>query len=674
VAVQELLKRAAASFNRGDLRHARSEAEAALAAQPDSAAALQFLGVICCQSGDPDRGADYLKRALRSEPANAGARLNLAKALLDLGRLDEAAKVSAHGQWKGEVPADAWRLQGDILKAQSRPAEGAQAYRRVVQAAPNDFQAWNNLGTTLLEAGDAEGAIEALGRARGLRPGEAIIHLNLGRALAAAERNEDSVAAFKVAVGLTPGDASYHLELGRALNRVGRNQEALPVLAAAARLDQRNPATYVALGLTFASMGEFGRAEEGYRVALHVDPRHADAYLNLGILLEQANSIDKLEDLLEQAQANMVAGDEIDFLRALLLRRQGELEEALGLAGRTSTKVIDPVLRGHLIGQLADRLDDPETAFSAFEEMNRATARDPSAIGFDGTEHWRFVDGLREITTNAWYDSWPVVEVDPVPPSPVFLVGFPRSGTTLLDTILMSHPATHVLEEEPVLGRVRDQLGGIEPLAETRQTDVDALRKRYFEELEAISPTPPGKLVIDKLPLNILRAPLAHRIFPDAKFIFAQRHPCDVVLSCFMQNFKINQAMASFLTLQNAALLYDRVLSYWEQCREVFPLRVHTLRYEAMVADLESEVRPLIEFLGLAWDDAILDYRKTAADRDYIRTPSYSQVTEKIYARARGRWERYRKQMAPVLPILEPWAVKLGYGSLDEAAASARNG
>jgi hypothetical protein len=175
------------------------------------------------------------------------------------------------------------------------------------------------------------------------------------------------------------------------------------------------------------------------------------------------------------------------------------------------------------------------------------------------------------------------------------------------------------------------------------------------------APPPPGALVIDKLPLNILRTPLIRRLFPDARLIFAQRHPCDAVLSCFMQNFKINRAMASFLTLPNSALLYDRVLGYWFQSLELLSLCVHTVRYESMVSDLESEVRPLLEFLDLPWEDAILDHQRTAAGRGYIRTPSYSQVTERIYDRARGRWESYREHMRDVLPILAPWVERLGY-------------
>ena len=168
-------------------------------------------------------------------------------------------------------------------------------------------------------------------------------------------------------------------------------------------------------------------------------------------------------------------------------------------------------------------------------------------------------------------------------------------------------------------------------------------------------------MVIDKNPLSMVRMPLIHRLFPDAKVILAMRHPCDVVLSCYMQNFKPTESMSSFLDLANAARTYDRIFAYWEKCREVLPLDIHMLRYEAMVEDVEAEVRPLFEFLGLDWQPGVLDHQKTARERGYIRTPSYAQVTEKLYSSASGRWQRYRKYMNEVLPILEPWVRKFGY-------------
>ena len=172
---------------------------------------------------------------------------------------------------------------------------------------------------------------------------------------------------------------------------------------------------------------------------------------------------------------------------------------------------------------------------------------------------------------------------------------------------------------------------------------------------------PPGRTVVDKHPLHSARMPLIHRVFPDAKIVFVERHPCDVVLSCFMANFMLNPAMRSFTRLDEAARTYDAVLDAWTRAEALLPLNVHRVRYERMVADLAGEMRPLLDFLGLPWDEKVLDNQAAAQARGRVRTASYSQVGEPIYTRAAGRWERYREQLAPVLPILAPWAERLGY-------------
>jgi Sulfotransferase family len=227
--------------------------------------------------------------------------------------------------------------------------------------------------------------------------------------------------------------------------------------------------------------------------------------------------------------------------------------------------------------------------------------------------------------------------------------------------MLMGHPDVHVLEEEPILQRVGEALGDFARLPGLDTAEVDRLRALYFAELDGFDPEARGRIVVDKLPLNILGAPLIHRLFPEAKLIFAERHPCDVVLSCFMQNFDLNDAMANFLDIGDSARLYDLVLDFWTRARQVLPLDVHNVRYEALVEDKEREMHTLLEFLGLTWHEGVLDNEANAARRGAISTPSYSQVVQPIYRRAAGRWQRYREQLSGVLPILAPWAEAMGY-------------
>ena len=171
---------------------------------------------------------------------------------------------------------------------------------------------------------------------------------------------------------------------------------------------------------------------------------------------------------------------------------------------------------------------------------------------------------------------------------------------------------------------------------------------------------PEGARLVDKMPLNTVDAGLIARLFPKAKVLLALRHPCDVVLSGFMQAFKPNPAMVQFETLKSSALFYAAVMDLWRQYEPVLPLSVHRVRYEDLIADFEGETRRMLAFLGVAWDDAVLAYAERAKGKA-IATPSYHQVTQPIYTRSVGRWRNYHAAFADVLPILEPWLKAFGY-------------
>lgn len=560
-------------------------------------------GLAAAQAGDAAAAIPHFRSALDGAPEDVPTRCNLAIALLSLGALQEAGEVLEAGGGDPRLQrlaAYAWQQQG-------RLAEAAAAYEAVLAASPDDWESCNNLGNVRRAAGDLDGAIHAFRQAIGLRPDMVEMVFNLSNVLGQAARHEERMATMAEAARISPRDARVQTEYGVAA----------------------------------AEAGDFAAAEAGYRAALAADPGFTPAQVELGLLLETQNRLDDLARLIEAAPA----GPELGFLKAWLLRRQGRFAEALPLA-QDAPASIDPVRRGQLLGEIYDRLGDAPRAFAAFAEMNRAAA---AASPPPDRRSYR----SEVAAAAALPPSWSPAEVAGAPPSPAFILGFPRSGTTLLDTLLLNIPELHVLEEMPVLDAVEG--------AATTSADSNALRARYFEALAAIAPPGPGQRVIDKFPLHMARAPLIHRLFPDAKIVFVERHPCDAVLSCFMANFQLNHAMRAFTDIGEAARLYDTVMGAWTRARELLPLDVHRVRYERMVADLEGEMRPLLGFLGLDWDPKVLDNKAGAAGRDYIRTASYAQVAEPIYGRAAGRWRRYRDQLAPVLPILAPWAERLGY-------------
>jgi tetratricopeptide (TPR) repeat protein len=508
------------------------------------------------------------------------------------------------------------RAEGYRLQALGRHAEAAERYAAVVAGAPEDWQIWNNLGNARRAAGDAEGGLAALAKAAALSPGEIGVQFNFAAALAEAGRVEEAAEALLKAAAHLPDEAPALLDLARALSALVRYDE----------------------------------AESLYRRA----STHEASWLERAQMLERSNRLDRLPALIAEARER---GLDLPYLDALALDRAGRAREALEKALANPADEA-PERRAALIGRLADKAGEADLAFEAYAEMNAlAAAAAPGARG-EAAAYRAHVAALADMLTDDYAARWRPLAPG-TRPSPVFLVGFPRSGTTLLDTLLMGHPELNVLEEVPLLERAAAALGDFARLPGLGEAETERLRGLYFE---ALGPAD-GRIVVDKLPLNLLGAPLIHRLFPDARFVFAARHPCDVVLSCFMQPFDLNPAMANFLDLADAARLYALALAFWERARAVLPLDVHTVRYEDLVEDKEGEMRALLAFLGLPWHERVLDNQGTAIERGPIKTPSYAQVAQPIYKRARGRWERYRAQMAPVLPILAPWAEKLGYST-----------
>ena len=250
--------------------------------------------------------------------------------------------------------------------------------------------------------------------------------------------------------------------------------------------------------------------------------------------------------------------------------------------------------------------------------------------------------------------------------SPVFLIGFPRSGTTLLNRILSAHPDISVLDEKPTTTDLLHELDAVtgnagnlfQPLSGEERSDLIA---NYLERIDDCGGDRNAPVVIDKMPLNVVNAAQLSHVFPQAKFIFALRHPCDAVLSCFMQHFAPNDAMSNFYTLKDAAKLYDAVMSLWVKYEEHFPLRTHYVKYEVLVSNIEAAIRPLLEFLELQWENEILDYSMHSRSEP-VATPSYRQISEPVHNKSVYRWRNYESVMSSQIKMLAPWVKHFGYG------------
>jgi hypothetical protein len=246
----------------------------------------------------------------------------------------------------------------------------------------------------------------------------------------------------------------------------------------------------------------------------------------------------------------------------------------------------------------------------------------------------------------------------------VFLLGFPRSGTTLLEQVLASHADVVALgEKETLTDSIEAFLtrpADFSRLVNASPEMLEQYRGLYWKEVAKFAGDVQGKALVDKNPINTVRLPLIARLFPNAKILFAVRDPRDVVLSCFRNQFDINSVTREFLSLGTTARFYDAVMHLADVCRARLSLDIFELRLEDLIADFDTKAREVCDFVGLPWDARLRDFASVARTRG-VATPSARQVVRDINASGVGQWRRYAKELEPVLPILQPWVSRFGY-------------
>jgi len=250
-------------------------------------------------------------------------------------------------------------------------------------------------------------------------------------------------------------------------------------------------------------------------------------------------------------------------------------------------------------------------------------------------------------------------------PAPVFLTGFPRSGTTLIDQILNSHSGIITLGERPTLTKISEDFffSTKKPIAFAELTDMEVKRYRadYWQRVHRLTGgTEANRTVVDRMPLYFVYLPIIQRLFPEAKVMVMIRNPLDVCLSNFAQDYVLTPFMLHFLTLEGTADFYSAVMQFYLLCRSVLPLQYIQVRYEDLIEDLGGEAKRMLQFLGLEWEEGLLDYQKTAQQR-LIKTPSYDQVVQPLYKKAIDRWRNYAEFLEPVIPKVASCLKEFGY-------------
>lgn len=569
----------------------------------------------------------------------------------------------------------------DAAVALQQVGKTSQARRRYLTLLPlvqSDAGASFFIGCRLLELKRYDDALVAFNQAVTVEPRHASAHNNIGTALMGKQDLQAGAAAFQRALDINSDYADAKRNLANVYSYVGRQQEQADALEPAVTLYERSLKlrpdhfqTVLRAGAVHLNLGNEERAFELLSQAVSQEPEDRAARRSLIDMLEKAGRLSEASMAITAARDRLGQDAAFDLTEAKILSRENDLPGALKVMEAADLSDASITVKTNIfmdMGQTLDRLDRGDEAMTAFAKGNSFAAERLAAGRYTKQQFTDQVRDMRRFVAEGDFSSWPNDVLENDEPVPVFMIGFPRSGTTLLDNMLDAHPSCRVLEEKATIIAVHAAIiaaGEQYPdrLRDMMPTEIEGYRRQYWETVRKFINLEDDELLVDKLPLNIIRVPLIKRILPNAKFILSVRHPCDCVLSCYMQSFAMNAAMANFLTLEDAANLYRDMMSLWQACETSLSLDVHQVRYEDLTNDFEKELRAVVAFLGLKWDDAILEYRQRIEEKGLVTTPSYHQIGEPIYDRATARWERYREYLEPQMPTLEPFLLNFGYSA-----------
>ena len=534
-----------------------------------------------------------------------------------------------------------WMQRGDLRRA-------AGLCQTHLAEQPDDVRALTLMGALLGQSNEPASALPPLHRARELAPHDEKVLNNLGLTHLALGDTQAARDAFEAALEIAPDASPTHLNLARLL----------------------------------LSLHELDLAESHYRRALEARPNSVDAMAGLAELLEHGSREDEAAAwcarVLELRPGHVGAS----LTLANLDLREGRFEAALERVDASLSRPdsaplnpinpINPINRALALGTRAQALEELgrfEPAFESFFAANEVLRELFTAQFGTPTDSFaspQSIQRLRQFFAPERIVNWPREAPGDSGPAPVFLLGFPRSGTTLLDRILSTHQRVVSLEERENLADFYREFGtssqALLRLESLSGRQLNHWRERYWAAVRSArgEDVPDSHLFVDKLPLNTILLGFIARLFPDARIIFAVRDPRDVCLSCFQQRFDLNPAMFQLLRLDTTVAYYDSVMSLGTEVLEARRLRHHVHRYERLIHEPRAALGDLLSFLGLEWDECVLDYQQTARER-YTSTPSARQVVRPLYTSSIGRWKHYEQRLEPHFTALDRWVKAYGH-------------
>jgi tetratricopeptide (TPR) repeat protein len=600
---------------------------AAIRLQPRHTSAHVNLGSTLQALGRLEAAAESLRRANSLEPDNAAALTNLGQVLIEMGDLDlldEAEALCRRALAVTPELTQAINSLGNVLRLQGRLEDAMTCYWRALRIDPRRATPCYNIGKLLQQLGKYDEAAQWFDRAQVLKDDPARLSANYGSLWAARQRYDESARCYRLALAHDPELAEAHQGLGEALLELGSLDEAETCFREAMRIDPSLPSPWVSQARLLAERGDFELSCDTARQALARRPELAGAWMQLACNLKgrlPVTDIQAIEDLLNQRYLS-------DDSRSQLL---------FGLAGTF------------------DAQGDFARAAARLEGANRlqASARACRGQREDADQHSRFIDRIIAAFTpeliargHGWGDP---------DPRPVFVVGLPRSGTTLIEQILASHPKVHGAGELSEVRRVFQSLPELVSRPSTDSCDalgaLDAIStraaaRRYLHCLNALAPSTATR-VVDKMPDNVELLGLIALLWPSARVIVSRRDLRDVAVSCWQTAFASIRWANDYEHIARRFADHERIVAYWRRTK---PLEWLDVSYEDLVGDVEGQSRRLIDFLGLEWDPACLQFHST---RRVVRTASQKQVRQPIQSHSVGRWKNYESLLGPLFRALE---------------------
>lgn len=689
VGLQGVMANAVRLHQSGNLQNAEALYGQVLDQAPDNPDALHLAGVLAFQTNRPAEGARRIEAAIAIDGLNAAYHDNLSLCYRALGRAEDALRACRRAiALDGRNPSTHLNLAAALVDL-GRPNEARRALERAIKRAPDYAEAHNNLGNLLVQSGEIDAALSHYRKATAARPGYLEPVGNMARALAEAGRHEESITHFRQIAEQSDANAEQLTDYANVLHKAGRSAEAVDICERALKLDPDSAKAVFLQALLLKEHGDLPGAERSYRRAAELDPDLAEVHNNLGNLLYHAGRVDEALDcymayveksdrkaggLLSQASCHIALGDSATAMelveRALDLEPDNvvALTRLVDLGGATrddfSTRLEAAASRPDMergdkqraafaLAHYHDKMNNWDAAFRWAEDAN-ALAREALPYNPEIEEQW--IERLTTVFDRAFFDGRPE-GMGIAAETPIFIVGMPRSGTTLVEQMLASHPAVHGAGEREEIGRLASNLQAItksyvgypdcvadftpDMTVQAAQQYLDAVGEEAGDALR----------ITDKMPLNFRQLGLITMLFPNARVIHCRRDPMDVCLSCYLLGFAGRMAFAYDLQgLGHYYRLYDRLMAHW---REVLPLRMFEVRYEDIVENFEAKSREIVDFAGLDWDDRCLRFHET---RRTVLTSSNLQVRQPLYSSSVGRWRHYEAGLGPLREALGPLA------------------